>query len=115
MPRFALLFIALAAAALSGCSTPTPSIIQKFDGTSDSKLVEETPTRVSATCVSTTPLSAEEPFDSLVFTCEDLGTTATLSDMTDAGWRLESVNVGKQSNLNGVISMPITITIRKLF
>jgi len=115
MPRFALLIAALAAAALSGCSTPTSPLIQQVDGTPDNTLVEETPTRVTATCVSTSPLSALEPFDSLIFTCEELGTTAPLSEMNDAGWRLESVNVGKQSNLNGVISMPITITIRKLF
>ncbi len=79
------------------------------------KALVEAPSRASVTCVSTQPLSAQAPFESLIFRCEQLDTTAPLSDLTDAGWRLESVNVGKQSSLDGVISMPITVTLRKLF
>lgn len=109
MTRFSLSLIALSAAALAGCSTVT------VEEDEPSKQLTETPSRVEMSCVSTKPLSAQDSFESLVFKCEQLDAVSSLSELTDAGWRLESVNVGKQSNLNGVISMPITITIRKLF
>ena len=109
MPRFALLFISVAAAVLSGCAT-----VEEQPAPVNKPLVEA-PSRTLVTCVSTKPLSAQDPFESLIFPCEQLETTAPLSEITDAGWRLESVSVGKESNLNGVISMPLTITIRKLF
>ena len=110
MPRFSLFIIALSAAVLAGCSS-----IEVEPGSEPSQQLTETPSRAVASCVSTKPLSAQDSFESLEFKCEQLDSTSTLSELIDAGWRLESVNVGKQSNLNGVISMPITITIRKLF
>lgn len=66
-------------------------------------------------CDSVTPLIAEVPLSSMNFHCSRLNVTATIDEMKDAGWRLMGLDIGKQFTYNGVVAMPIHITMRKLF
>ena len=70
--------------------------------------------REQMVCHSTMPLSAQMPLADIPFECDSIRVTATITEMRDAGWRLEAIDVGQESNIDGVITMPLKITIRKL-
>lgn len=67
-------------------------------------------------CTSKEPLSTKHPLNDIVFVCEDSGVEATLAEMKDAGWRMIALDIGKDSQeADGTISMPLRITVIKLF
>lgn len=118
MARRTLFLAALATfALLAGCAS-SPETPKADVATSASKTLPEyyeAANRTRITCTSATPLSAQAPFESLPFDCPAMRQPATVSEMYDAGWRIESVNVGKETFANGVAQLPLTVTLRKLF
>lgn len=75
----------------------------------------EAPDRMQAACSSTEPFSAKTPFNKLPFRCPSLRVIATLDEIRDAGWQPESLDIGEIStNEEGLHTMPVKITIRKL-
>lgn len=125
-----LSFIALASIALAGCAplggptalpddSNTPTAIeadQEAGAPSSLDALLEAPDRQQTTCTSVTPISSQTPLNTIEFACEQLGVTATLPQIRDAGWRMESMEVGQQeTQADGLITMPLRITIRKLF
>lgn len=68
------------------------------------------------TCTAQQALSAERPMNEIVFSCGKPNEAfhATLPQMKDAGWGMETIDVGKEFTQDGSICFPLTITIRKL-
>lgn len=66
-------------------------------------------------CRATEPLSVNTPFKSKILACEPINVQATIEELRDAGWRTESVDIGRPENVNGVVGMTLQITLRKLF
>ncbi len=116
-----LLLISLSASALvTGCATTSeekPVLTDATTSASNTDLAKlyEAPNRMRLSCTSSTPLSVNSPFESLPLTCPEINLTATVVEMYDAGWRIESVNVGRDTLENGVTEIPFSITLRKLF
>lgn len=117
-----LLAAALAAATVlvSGCALQsgiegkaieTPSRPE----TRNLSVLMEAPDRKQITCRSVQPLSAQRALTEMVFTCSELDVQATLIEMHDAGWRLVSVDIGTETTHDGVVEMPLTLTLIKLF
>ena len=48
-------------------------------------------------------------------TLPDLGVSATLSELRDAGWRIIRVDIGDDIESEGHVGFPVTIQVRKLF
>ncbi len=72
--------------------------------------------RQQLACTAKDPLSTKRPLNDIVFVCPELDVQATLSEMKDAGWRLMSMDIGMDSaESDGTISMPLNITVIKLF
>lgn len=68
------------------------------------------------TCTAKDPLSTKHPLNEIVFVCPQGDVEATLAEMKDAGWRLIALDIGKDSQeVDGTISMPLRITVIKLF
>ena len=121
LPRAALAACAALAAAIiaGGCSSTSGiegvSIDDPASGRSLAALMEA-PDRMELVCTSTEPLSTQRALLDLVFSCQQLKVEATLTEMRDAGWRLKSVDVGQeQHSPEGVLGLPLTITMIKLF
>ena len=61
------------------------------------------------------PLSVGNVFETLPLDCPALHITASVIELYDAGWCIESVNIGHDTRENGAAEMPLTVTLRKLF
>lgn len=112
------------ASMLAGCSTttetpavPAPQAEAESEAAAEARLepLMSAADRSQTTCDSVTPLSVQTALSEMQFHCKALNAKATLIEMYDAGWRLEEVDIGHESNQGGVITMPLKITIRKLF
>ena len=66
-------------------------------------------------CRATEPLSVNAPFKSKILTCEPINAQATIGELRDAGWRTESVDIGRPEKINGIVGMTLQITLRKVF
>lgn len=75
----------------------------------------DAPDRQIIRCKSKDSLSAQRALNDITFDCQDIAAQATLVEMRDAGWRLMELNVGQESNQDGVITMPLEISVIKLF
>jgi hypothetical protein len=83
--------------------------------TKNLSVLMEADDRKQLTCTSMQPLSAQRALNEIVFSCPEFDVQATLIEMRDAGWRLVSVDVGSETSHDGVVEMPLTIQIIKLF
>ena len=104
-------------ALLTGCATTDTDETDDLTAAPRADLTKlyEAPNRMRLACVSTVPLSVTNTFESLPLDCPALHITASVIEMYDAGWRIESVNVGQETRENGASEMPVTVTLRKLF
>ena len=73
------------------------------------------PTKSLAICTSTQSMSVQMPFKSILFNCSEINVQATIDELRDAGWRAECVDIGKPESANGVVSMSLKLTMRKIF
>ena len=106
-----------AAALVAGCAVVEGQTIEspaRPQSQNISALMEASD-RQQLTCTSMQPLSAEHALNDIVFACPELGVQATLLEMRDAGWRLISVDIGSETTHDGVVEMPLSIRIIKLF
>ena len=118
--RSAIAAVSLSAALLAGCASTGESAIEgvKIDDAQlarDLSALMEAPDRMQLTCTSMQPLSAQRALNDIVFSCPEFDVQATLIEMRDAGWRLISVDIGSETSHDGVVEMPLTIQIIKLF
>lgn len=102
---------------LTGCATTDTDETDDLTAAPRADLTKlyEAPNRMRLACVSTVPLSVTNTFETLPLDCPALHITASVIEMYDAGWRIESVNVGQETRENGASEMPVTVTLRKLF
>ena len=118
--RSAIAAVSLSAALLAGCASTGESAIEgvTIDDAQlarDLSALMEAPDRMQLTCTSMQPLSAQRALNDIVFSCPEFDVQATLIEMRDAGWRLISVDIGSETSHDGVVEMPLTIQIIKLF
>lgn len=104
-------------ALLTGCATTNSDETDEISATPRADLTPlyDAPNRMRLACVSTVPLSVGNAFETLPLDCPALHITASVIELYDAGWRIESVNVGQDTRKNGAAEMPLTVTLRKLF
>lgn len=122
---FFLSLVCLLTLSLSGCGSVD-------NGAADAALAEKDPLEASRearnlpalldapnksvlVCHSTQPLSVHTPFKSILFECTEPQAQATIDELRDAGWRMESADIGKPENIDGVVGMTLQITLKKIF
>lgn len=91
--------------ALAGCSsmpTEEPSVL--LDAS------EQT----LASCSSVTSFSVKTPIRTLLFQCPSLGISNTIQGFKDAGWCVESIEIGEPRPGKEAVEMNLKIVIKKL-
>ena len=104
--RKTLSIIALSLA-LTGCT----------NGPSDPLL--DAPLGNRTVCTVVNPVQGSDVLSVVPFNCPDLEISATLNELRDAGWRLESVHmgeeVGEEVRINDMFASEVSITVRKAY
>lgn len=104
MQKIGLLgLLGLSAALFTGC-TSGPS-----DPLFDAPLGERT------VCTAVNPVQGNDTLSVVPFNCPDLDISTTLNELRDAGWRLETVNMGEDVEVNGTLASEVSITVRKAY
>lgn len=100
--RKTLSIIALSLA-LTGCT----------NGPSDPLL--DAPLGNRTVCTAVNPVQGGDVLSVVPFNCPDLEISATLNELRDAGWRLESVHMGEEVRINDMFASEVSITVRKAY
>lgn len=104
MQKIGLLGLAgLSALLMAGC-TNGPS-----DPLFDAPLGERT------VCTAVNPVEGNDTLSVVPFNCPDLEISTTLNELRDAGWRLETVHMGEDVEVNGTLASEVSITVRKAY
>lgn len=97
------LFIIASALTLAGCSNgPTDPLF-------DAPLGERT------VCTAVNPVKGNDVLSVVPFNCPDLDISTTLNELRDAGWRLETVNMGEEVKDDKELASEVSITVRKAY
>ncbi len=75
----------------------------------------DAPNRALMTCTSEQTVTILNRIGEISFACPDLGVSATLNDLRDAGWRLLKLDIGEDTESENHVGFPVTIQVRKLF
>jgi hypothetical protein len=67
------------------------------------------------TCQAVRPLQAKDALSMVPFNCQTLQVSASLNELRDAGWRLESIDIGNDILVENVHSNEVSITVRKVY
>ncbi|MBM6704130.1 hypothetical protein H6A60_06480 [Sutterella massiliensis] len=111
-----LLLVSAAALLLGGCASQSGhNTGDAMSGPGGRDPLLDAPYRAQMTCVSQTPVTVLSRAKETVFACSDIGVSATLDELRDAGWRLVALNIGEDQESDSHVGFPVTITIRKLF
>ena len=105
--RILLLTAALAAAILAGC-TSAPSHRSPFEAKADRDGLDpliDAPLRTQAVCKGTGLFSAGMKLD----------VVATMNELRDAGWRVETIRIGHQEVDSEESGSQLTVTMRKVY
>lgn len=120
----ALLVAAAAALLLSACSTAHytgdtisgPAAEHRQDGTRGTHdPLLDAPARALMTCTSEAPVTVLQRVNEIPFACHDLGVSATLNELRDAGWRILRLDIGEDIESDSHVGFPVTVQVRKLF
>lgn len=109
----AALILAGCAAGGAGSSSPDGSALPQAGSGRDPLL--DAPYHSETTCVTERAVTVASRMSDTPFACRDLGVSATLSELRDAGWRVVSLDIGPDSESEKHVGFPVTIMIRKLF
>lgn len=88
---------------LSGCTT----------GPSDPLL--DAPLGQRTICTAVRPVQGSDALSVIPFNCPDLDISATLNELRDAGWRLETVYMGEDVKVNDTLASEVSISVRKAY
>lgn len=66
-------------------------------------------------CTAVNPVQSSDVLSVVPFNCPDLEISATLNELRDAGWRLESVHMGEEVRINDMFASEVSITVRKAY
>ena len=109
-----LLLVSAAALFLGGCASQSGhNTGDAMSGPGGRDPLLDAPYRAQMTCVSQTPVPVLSRAKETVFACSDIGVSATLDELRDAG--LVALNIGEDQESDSHVGFPVTITIRKLF
>ena len=97
------LFLLLIPFVLAGCS-------QSFN---DPLL--DAPVGQRVTCSAIKPMQSQDMLSQVPLNCPEINISATLSELRDAGWRLESVNLGAEVLVNNNLASEVDIVVRKVY
>ena len=97
------LFIIALSLVLAGCT----------NGPSDPLL--DAPLGNRTVCTAVNPVQGRDVLSVVPFNCPDLEISATLNELRDAGWRLESVHMGEEVRINDMFASEVSITVRKAY
>ena len=123
MKNFSSVRIALLAASvaffLTACAVPQGGNHNSTSGDSSASSVRDplidAPNRALMTCTSEQTVTVLNRIGEISFACPDLGVSATLNDLRDAGWRLLKLDIGEDTESENHVGFPVTIQVRKLF
>lgn len=100
MKRWMLLFIPLT---ITGCSSTFNDPL--YDAPIGQRVV----------CSSVQPLQGKDTFSTAPLNCPELNLSASLSELRDAGWRLESINLGEEIKTEETFATEVDVTVRKIY
>ena len=66
-------------------------------------------------CEAEDPLVSGEKLGSVRLICHSLRVSATLTEFRDAGWRIEDIHMTESKTPEGIITIPFSVSLRKLF
>ena len=75
----------------------------------------DAPNRSLMTCTSESPITVLRRVNEIPFACAELGISATLNELRDAGWRIIKLDIGEDIESENNVGFPVTIQVRKLF
>lgn len=75
----------------------------------------DAPYQTLATCRAAEPLVSGERFGDTRLICRGLHVSATITEFRDAGWRIEELRMTESKTPDGVVALPFSVTLRKLF
>ena len=75
----------------------------------------DAPYHSEVTCTTERPVTVLSRIKETPFACSDLGVSATLDDLRDAGWRVVSLDIGEDAESERHVGFPVTVLIRKLY
>ena len=75
----------------------------------------DAPNRSLMTCTSEAPVTVLQRVGEVPFACPDLGVSATLDELRDAGWRILRLDIGEDLESDSHVGFPVTVQVRKLF
>lgn len=117
----AVLGCALFLSACSNLSGPTPpgadgtTVYQRPSDANAPDPLIDAPSRTTMVCTSVEPITVLRHFNDVLFACPDLGISATINDMRDAGWRVLSSDIGEDKEDESHVGFPVSVKVRKLF
>lgn len=114
----ALLLALAGSALLAGCAAPggegSGTTARGHSALSRDPLLDA-PYHSEATCVTGRPVTVLSRMKETPLACADLGVSATLDELRDAGWRVVTLDIGEDSESEQHVGFPVTVMIRKLF
>ena len=123
MKNFSSVRVALLAASaalfMTACAVPqggnqNNSVSDQSSSSVRDPLIDA-PNRALMTCTSEQTVTVLNRIGEISFACPDLGVSATLNDLRDAGWRLLKLDIGEDTESENHVGFPVTIQVRKLF
>ena len=75
----------------------------------------DAPNRSLMTCTSESPITVLRRVNEIPFACAELGISATINELRDAGWRIIKLDIGEDIESENHVGFPVTIQVRKLF
>ena len=95
-------------------SGPAQRMKRDADGNLHDPLLDA-PNRSLMTCTSEAPVTVLQRVGEVPFACPDLGVSATLDELRDAGWRILRLDIGEDLESDSHVGFPVTVQVRKLF
>lgn len=75
----------------------------------------DAPHRAEMTCRSEVPITVLQRVKEVTFACADVGVSATIDEIRDAGWRMVSLDIGEDIESDNHVGFPVTIVVRKIY
>lgn len=75
----------------------------------------DAPYRAQMVCRTERPVTVLQRLKEVPFACPEVGVSATIDEIRDAGWRILSLNIGEDQEYENHVGFIVTIDVRKLF
>ena len=67
------------------------------------------------TCSALKPLQSQEALSTVPMNCPDINVSASLNELRDAGWRLETINLGAEVKVGDTMASEVDVVVRKIY